>query len=101
MKALFDGKNKIMVAVLSKRTLMLILFRRRWLKKNRNKKQMWVRKLLRERKTKGEFYLLVQDLRLFDDEYFFKYFRMSATQYEEILSMVAPLFKNNLKNENV
>ena len=54
---------------------------------------MWVRKLFHERKSKGQFYILVQDLRLFNEENFFKYFRMSATQYEEILSMVAPIIK--------
>lgn len=43
------------------------------------------------------FYLLVQDLRLFDDEYLFKYFRMSATQYEEIQSMVAPLIQKSCR----
>ena len=51
---------------------------------------MRVRRIFQERETKGEFYLLVLDLRLHDEEYFFKYFRMSAMQYEELLSMVAP-----------
>ena len=53
-------------------------------------KSIWVRKFFKERQTKGEFYLLVQDLRLFDDELFFRYFRMNATKYEELLAMVAP-----------
>lgn len=39
---------------------------------------------------KGEFYLLVQDLRLFDNELFFRYFRMNAAKYEELLAMIAP-----------
>lgn len=61
---------------------------------------MWVRKLFQERKRKGEFYLLVQDLRLYDEEYFFKYFRMSVMQYEELLSMVAPIIqKSSQKRE--
>ena len=56
-----------------------------------------MRKLFQERYTKGEFYLLVQDLCLlvqdsclFDDELFFRYFRMNATKYEQLLAMVAP-----------
>ena len=59
-------------------------------KGNKNKKSVWVRKLFEERKTKGEFHLLVQDLRLFDEEFFFKYFRMTPVQYEELLTMIAP-----------
>ena len=56
---------------------------------------MWVRKIFQERKIKGEFYLLVQDLRLYDEEYFLKYFRMSVLQYEEVLSMVAPVIQKS------
>ncbi|XP_065665346.1 uncharacterized protein LOC136086784 [Hydra vulgaris] len=59
--------------------------------KEKNKKRFWVRKVYAERLQKGEFHLLVQDLRLHDQEYFFKYFRMSPTTYEELLSFVAPV----------
>ena len=41
---------------------------------------MWVRRIFQERETKGEFYLLVLHLRLHDEEYFFKYFRMCVMQ---------------------
>ena len=47
-------------------------------------------KLFQERYTKGEFNLLVQDLRLFDDELFFRYVRMNATEYKQLLAMAAP-----------
>jgi hypothetical protein len=54
----------------------------------------------KERNTKGEFYLLVQDLRLYDEEYFFRYFRMSVIQYGELLAMVAPIIqKSSQKRE--
>ncbi|XP_065652846.1 uncharacterized protein LOC136080161 [Hydra vulgaris] len=59
--------------------------------KEKNKKRFWVRKVYAERLQKGEFHLLVQNLRLHDQEYFFKYFRMSPTTYEEFLSFVAPV----------
>ena len=59
--------------------------------KVKNKKRFWVRKVYAERLLKGEFHLLIQDLRLHDQEYFFKYFRMSPTSYEELLSFVAPI----------
>ena len=44
-------------------------------------KKMWVRKIFQERSTKGEFNLLIRDLRLHDAEYYFKYFRMNVIQY--------------------
>nr|XP_047141117.1 uncharacterized protein LOC124816125 [Hydra vulgaris] len=59
--------------------------------KEKKEKRFWVRKIYTERLQKGEFHLLVQDLRLHDQEYFFKYFRMSPTTYEELLSFVAPI----------
>ena len=59
-------------------------------KRKKKRKRFWVRRLFAERKTKGEFYLLIRDLRLFDSEYFFKYYRMSNVQYEEVLRWVAP-----------
>ena len=40
---------------------------------------------------KGEFHLLVRDLILHDHEYFFKYFRMSPTAFEKLLSFVSPI----------
>ena len=39
---------------------------------------------------KGKFNTLIQDLKLFDSEYFFKQFRMTFTKLEELLSWVAP-----------
>ena len=78
------------MAVVSRKTLLLFLLKRRISKGNKHKKSVWVRKLFKQRKTKGEFYLLVQDLRLFDEEFFFKYFRMTPVQYEEVLTMVGP-----------
>ena len=61
------------------------------MKREKIKKRFWVRKIYAERLQKGEFHLLVQDLRLHDQEYFFKYFRMSPTTYEELLAFVAPI----------
>ena len=54
------------------------------------KKQIkfWVRPIFRERKLKGEFHTLIQDLKLFDSEYFFKQFQMTPTKLEELLSWV-------------
>ena len=74
--------------------LLLSLFRkrrksRRLIEKKKQRK-FWVRPIFRERKLKGEFHTLIQDLKLFDSEYFFKQFQMTPTKLEELLSWVAP-----------
>ena len=47
---------------------------------------MWIRKLFEEREQKGEFNMLVQDMKLFDSEWFFRYFRVSPKTFEQLLS---------------
>ena len=59
-------------------------------KKNKYKKRLWVRQLYQDRNAKGEFYNLVKDLQLYDQELFFQYFRMSPTDVETLLSWIAP-----------
>ena len=68
-----------------KKVLLLLILKKK-LEKERKKKitrRYWVRKIFQERKTKGEFHLLIKDLKLFDNEYFFKYFRMSPNKFED------------------
>ncbi|XP_057310637.1 uncharacterized protein LOC130648602 [Hydractinia symbiolongicarpus] len=61
-------------------------------KNNRKyKKRYWIRQIYQERKQKGEFHLLIQDLKLYDHQLFFQYFRMSPSDLEKLLSWVAPL----------
>ena len=72
--------------LIKKKLCMLLLLRNR----NKYKKRMWVRQLFQERKRKGEFNLLVHDMKLFDSEWFFRYFRMSPKTFEVLLSWVAP-----------
>ena len=79
--------------------LLLWLFRkrrksRRLIEKKKQRK-FWVRPIFRERKLKGEFHTLIQDLKLFDSEYFFKQFRMTPTKLEELLSWVALKIKKS------
>lgn len=91
-----------MAAKLSKRTKILLLIRRRLIAKNKYKKRFWVRKIFTERKQKGEYHLLVQELRLHDQEYFFKYFRMTPSKFEVLLRMVAPFItKSSFKREAI
>ncbi len=59
--------------------------------KIKNKKRFWVRKIFAQRKEKGEYNNLVREMRLYDHEFFFKMFRMSPSQLEELTILVAPL----------
>ena len=62
------------------------------------KKRFWVRQLYQARKEKGEFSLLVNDMRLFNEELFFRYFRMSPSSFETLLGWVAPLISKQQTN---
>ena len=48
-----------------------------------------------ERKTKGKFHLLIKEMMLSDHEYFFRYFRMSPSIYEKLLSWIVPAIKKS------
>ena len=89
------------MAGLSKRTKILLLLHRRS-RKQKHTKSIWVRKIFQERKQKGEFHLLINELRIHDHVYFFKYFRMSPTKYEELLQLVGPyITKSSQKREAI
>ena len=71
---------------------MLLLRRRIQSEKTKKcQKRICGRKTFEEHKKKGEFHLLVQDMGVFDREYFLKYFQMTVTQYEELLLLIAPV----------
>ena len=86
--------------------LLLWLFRKRRksyrLIEKKKQRKFWVRPIFKERKLKGEFLTLIQDLKLFDSEYFFKQFRMTPTKLEELLSWVAPkIEKSSVRREPI
>ena len=91
------------MTVLNKRLLLLLLIvRRRFLfrKKKAKIRRFWVWKIFTERKQIGEFYRLVQDLKLLDSDYFFKQFRMTPRKLEELLA--APrILQSNVKRETI
>ena len=66
--------------------------------KQKKERRFWVRKIYSERETKGEYCLLIKDLKLFDQEYFFRRFRMSPSVFELLLSMVGPRLKKTTTN---
>lgn len=50
----------------------------------------WVRRLLRNRDTFGEYHHFVQEMRLYDGPTHFMYFRMSKERFDHLLSLVEP-----------
>ena len=52
------------------------------LSRNRIRKKIWIRQIFQQRETKGEFHILVKDLRLFDKEYFFRNFEVDVATFE-------------------
>lgn len=94
-----------MAAVNRRQLLLLLLLRRRIRRrklKNKYKKKFWIRKIFAERKLKGEFHCLIQDLKLFDHEFFFTQFRMLPSKFEELLSWVAPkITKSTIKRDPI
>ena len=75
-----------------KMKLLLLLLLRRQLRRNNEKykKKIWMRKIFQDHHSKGEFRLLVNELRLFDLELFSVSFCMSPFTFEELLSWTAP-----------
>ena len=71
----------------------LLLLRRRRKRLEKYKERFSVRRIYPERKQKGEYHLLVKELMLYDEEYFFHCFRMSPTTLEKLLSWIGPLLK--------
>ena len=72
--------------------LILLLFKKRQLLKARKRKhKVWVRKIFTERHTKGEYHHLIQEMKFYDHEFFFKQFRMSPSRFEELYQLVAPV----------
>ena len=69
----------------------LLLLRRRRKRLEKYKKRFSVRRIYAEREQKGEYHLLVKELMLYDEEYFFHCFRMSPTTFEKLLSWIGPL----------
>ena len=62
-----------------------------WCKNQGAKKRtrkVWVRNLYKERDQKGEYNLLVKELKLYDHELFFRYFRMLPGTFEVLLRLV-------------
>ena len=53
--------------------------------------------------SKGEFHVLVKELKLFDHDFFFKQFHMTAEKLKTLLTMVAPkiMMKRSFHGETI
>ena len=61
-----------------------------------------MRRIYQERKEKGEYHLLIRDMKMFDQEYFFSHFRMTPQKFEELLSLVGhAIAKDAAKREPI
>ena len=52
-------------------------------------------KMFQEREKKNLFTMLVENLQLFDREYFFKNFRVDRRTFEDLLSWIDPIVKKS------
>ena len=65
---------KYLLLLKQKVILQTLYLRRISCKTTKKKRKYWVRKIYAERQTKGKYPLLVQDLKLHDQNYFFAVF---------------------------
>ena len=70
--------------------LLTVLLSRRQ-KRRRSKRKMWVRSILSQRRQRGEYHTLLQEMRLNDTQEHFSYLRMSRERFEHLLAIVGPL----------
>ena len=85
--------NMKYLLLLKRKIILQTYLRRTSCKTTKKKRKYWVRKIYAERQTKGEYHLLVQDLKLHDQNYFFRCFRMSPENFEMLLSWIGPKIK--------
>ena len=84
-----------MAAVYRRRILLLLLLKRR---RARRKKRAWVRKINIKRHEKGEYRALIQEMRLSDQDSYYKYFRMTPPRFDHLLSLVGPAVTRQMTN---
>ena len=75
-----------------RKLLLLLLFLRRHKRKRQRKlRSSWVRQIFQCRSTMGEYHALVQEMRLFDNDSFYKYFHMSPVTFNNLLIKLIPV----------
>ena len=77
-----------MVKILARKLIFCKLLRLHYKYKSKGKR-LWVKKIVEERQSKGEFHVLVKELKLFDHEFFFKHI---ATQHVDFSQRCLTVF---------
>ena len=78
-----DDKNLLLAAA----TCCIIVKQQR--QKRRRRRRFWIHPVLQERRQKGDYLSLIQELR--DDPAFFqRYFRLSVAQFDVVLELLRP-----------
>ena len=70
-------------------TLILYALYRRRKRKSKRQRRFWTRPIYSQRKQRGCYSTLVQEMRLGDPQLFFRYFRMSKETFDVLLSKVS------------
>ena len=68
----------------------LLVSRRR---RRRKERCVWVRDWIRQRRERGAYHQLLQELRLTDAMSYRNFLRMNAATFDELLCLVAPLIR--------
>ena len=53
-------------------------------------KIVWIEKLYRERKEKGEYHSLIKEMQIVVEMLFYQQFRVTAQKYKNLLTLLAP-----------
>ena len=61
----------------------------------------YIRPIFARRKEQGDFYHLVRELELADNEYFCRYARFSPALLEDVLQLVGPLIQHNFLTSQI
>ena len=77
-----------MLKILARKLILCELPHLHYKYKNK-RKRLWVKEMFEERKSKGEFHVLVKELKLFDHEFFFKHI---ATQHVDFSQRCLTVF---------
>ena len=70
-------------------TILLLLLYRRIKRCKRRQRRFWVREIFAQRRQRGSFSMLVQDMRISDSQSHFQYFRMSKERFDNLLHKVS------------
>jgi hypothetical protein len=61
-----------------------------WNRKRRRQSQFWVHPIYSDRLSFGRFYTSFERCRNYPDKFFFSYYKMSVSSFDELLALVGP-----------